>query len=192
MPSSTRSRSSSTRRRSSAAKKLQKRVRGKQTRKRHAKSIEQIYANLEKTNECAICHEPMTKTEAITTLGCTHRFHTECLDHSLRSGHANCPLCRTVIPNNAYAHLAPPNMTYEEALVARSRALEERQLATEALNNAVLRTTNYEQSNRIRRLIGANSPTYINLLRNQQLAAEELRRARERVTNSMNIIDRLS
>lgn len=54
-----------------------------------------------------------------------------------------------VTPHNPYAYLAPPNMTYEEALVARSQALEERQLATEALNNAVLRTTNYEQSNRI-------------------------------------------
>lgn len=190
MPS--RSRSSSTRRRSSAAKKLQKRVRGKQTRRRHAKSIEQIYANLEKTNECAICHDPMTKTEAITILGCTHRFHSECLDHSLRSGHANCPLCRTVIPNNPYTHLAPPNMTYEEALVARSQALEERRLATEAYNNAVIRTTNYEQSNNSRRRERTNSPTYINLLRNQEIANEELRRARERVTNTMNIIDRLS
>ena len=184
--------SSSTRRRSFAAKKLQKRVRGKQTRKRHARSIEQIYANLEKTNECAICHDPMTKKEAITKLGCTHRFHTECLGHSLRSGHANCPLCRTVIPNNPYAHLANPNMTYEEALVARSRALEERRLATQAFNNATLHARNYEQSNNSRRLRGINSPTYIRLLRNEEDAGEELRRARERVTNSMNIIARLS
>ena len=183
---------SSTRRRSSAAKKLQKRVRGKQTRKRHAKSIERIYRNLEKTNECAICHDPMTKKEAITKLGCTHRFHSECLDHSLRSGHPNCPLCRTVIPNNPYAHLANPNITYEQALVARRQALEERRLANQSYNNASSRTTNYEQSNRGRRRERANSPTYINLLRNQQLAAEELRRARERVTNTMNIIDRLS
>ena len=191
MPSRSRS-SSSRRRRSSAAKKLQKRVRGKQTRKRHAKSIEQIYRNLENTNECAICHDPMINYGATTKLGCTHRFHTECLDHSLRSGHASCPLCRTVIPNNPYAHLAPPNITYEEALVARSRALEERRLATQLYNNAVIRRTNYEQSNNSRRRERTNSPTYINLLRNQELANEELRRARERFTNTMNIIDRLS
>lgn len=184
---------SSTRIRGSAAKKLQKRVRGKQTRKRHAKTIERIYRNLELTNQCAICHEPMTKKEAITKLGCTHRFHSDCLESSMRSGHPNCPLCRTVIPNNPYAaHLAPPNMTWAQALIARNQALQERRLATEALSNAVLRTTNYEQSNRSRRLRGVNSPTYIRLLRNEEDAGEELRRARERVTNTMNIIDRLS
>lgn len=192
MPSRSRSSSTRRRRRSSAAKKLQKRVRGKQTRKRHAKSIEQIYRNLENTNECAICHDPMINYGATTKLGCTHRFHTECLDHSLRSGHPNCPLCRTVIPNNPYAHLAPPNITYEEALVARRQALEERRLATQALSNALSRTTNYEQSNRGRRRERANSPTYINLLRNQEIANEELNRARERVTNAMNIIARHS
>jgi hypothetical protein len=188
MPS--RSRSSSTRRRSSAAKKLQKRVRGKQTRRLHARSIEQIYANLEKTNECAICHDPMTKNESITRLGCTHRFHTGCLEHSLRSGHANCPLCRTVIPNNPYAHLAPPNITYEEALVARNQALEARRLATQAYNNAALNTFNYEQSNR--RLTGATSPTYNELLRIEEIAGEELGQARDRVTNAMNILRSLA
>ena len=190
MPS--RSRSSSTRRRSSAAKKLQKRVRGKQTRRRHARSIDQIYANLEKTNECAICHDPMTKNEAITKLGCTHRFHSGCLDHSLRSGHANCPLCRRAIPNNAYAHLANPTITYEQALNNRNQALEERRLATQALTNAQERTNNYERSNRNRRLRGVISPTYIRLLRTEEEASEELTRARERVTNSMRIISSLA
>jgi hypothetical protein len=192
MPSRSRSSSSRRRRRSSAAKKLQKRVRGKQTRRRHARSIEQIYANLEKTNECAICHEPMAKNEAITKLGCTHRFHSGCLESSMRAGHANCPLCRTVIPNNAYAHLAPPNITYEEALLARNQALEERRLATQAYNNAAFNTYNYEQSNNGRRRERTNSPTYINLLRIEENAGEELRRARERVTNSMNILSRLA
>ena len=192
MPSRSRSSSSRRRRRSSAAKKLQKRVRGKQTRRRHARSIEQIYANLEKTNECSICHEPMAKNEAITKLGCTHRFHSGCLESSMRAGHANCPLCRTVIPNNAYAHLAPPNITYEEALVARNQALEARRLATQALTNAQERTNNYERSNRNRRLRGVISPTYIRLLRTEEEASEELTRARERVTNSMRIISSLA
>ena len=189
MPSPTRSSSS---RKRSAATRIQKRVRGKQTRKRHLRSIEQIYANLEKTNECAICHDPMTKDEAITRLGCTHRFHAECLQRSLRSGHASCPLCRTIIPNNAHAHLANPTMTYEQALNNRNQALEERRLATQALTNAQERTNNYERSNRNRRLRGVNSPTYIRLLRTEEEASEELTRARERVINSMRIISNLA
>ena len=80
-------------------------------------------------------------------------------------------------------------MTWAQAVIARNQALQERRLATEALSNAVLRTTNYEQSNRSRRLRGINSPTYIRLLRNEEDAGEELRRARERVTNTMNIIN---
>jgi hypothetical protein len=189
MPSRSRS-YSSIRRRSSAAKKLQKRVRGKQTRRLHARSIEQIYANLEKTNECAICHDPMTKNESITRLGCTHRFHTGCLEHSLRSGHANCALCRRVIPNNAYSHLAVPNITYEEALVARNQALERRRLATQAFNNVSFNTFNYEQSNQSYE-DRANSPTYNELLRIQEIAGEELTRARDNVTYAMNILRRL-
>jgi len=189
MPSPTR-RSYS--RKKSAATRIQKRVRGKQTRKRHSRSIKQIYANLEKTNECAICHDPMTKDEAITKLGCGHRFHTECIDRALRSGHTSCPLCRTFIPNNAHAHLALPNITYEQALVARNQALEERRLATQAFTNAQSRTNNYERSNRNRRLRGVNSSTYIRLLRTEEAASEELTRTRERVTNSMNILRSLT
>jgi hypothetical protein len=190
MPSPTR-RSSSRKR--SAATRIQKRVRGKQTRKRHSRSIKQIYANLEKTNECAICHDPMTKDEAITRLGCTHRFHAECIQRSLRSGHASCPLCRTVIPNNAHAHLANPNITYEQALNNRNQALEERRLATQALTNAAFNTFNYEESNRrSRRLRSINSATYNRLLQIEEDAREELRQARERVTNSMNILRSLA
>jgi len=191
MPSRSRSSSSRRRRRSSAAKKLQKRVRGKQTRRRHARSIEQIYANLEKTNECSICHEPMAKNEAITKLGCTHRFHSGCLESSMRSGHANCPLCRTVIPNNPYSHLAVPNITYEEALDARNQALERRRLATQAYNNAAFNTSNYIQSNQSRN-DRTSSPTYNELLRIEGIAGEELNRARDNVTNAMNILRSLA
>jgi len=187
MPSRSRSSSSRRRRISSAAKKLQKRVRGKQTRRRHAHSIEQIYANLEKTNECSICHDPMSKNEAITKLGCTHRFHSECLESSMRSGHANCALCRRVIPNNPYAHLAVPNITYEEALDARNQALERRRLATQAYNNAAFNTYNYIQSNQSHNE-RATSPTYNELIRIEENAGEELNRARDNVTNAMNIL----
>ena len=189
MPSPTR-RSSSRKR--SAATRIQKRVRGKQTRRLHARSIDQIYANLEKTNECAICHEPMAKNEAITKLGCTHRYHTGCLETSMRSGHANCALCRRAIPNNPYAHLAVPNITYEEALVARNQALQERRNATQAYNDATQDLHNYEQSNRSLRLTGIPSATYNRLVRNQERLGDELRQARQRVTNSMNILSHLS
>ena len=187
------SRSSSTRRKRSAVTRIQKRVRGKQTRKKLSPKteikLERIKTNIELSKQCAICLDMMKHNEAITRLQCGHRFHSDCIQHSLRSGNANCPICRAVIPNNDYAHLANPNMTWAQAVIARNQALQERRLATEALSNAVLRTTNYEQSNRSRRLRGINSPTYIRLLRNEEDAGEELRRARERVTNTMNIIN---
>lgn len=193
MPSPTR-RSSSRKR--SAATRIQKRVRGKQTRKKLSPKIipklERIKTNIELSRQCAICLDAMKHNEAITKLGCGHRFHSECIERSLRSGNANCPICRAVIPNNPYAHLANPNMTWAQAVIARNQAIQERRLASEALNNAMLRTTNYEQSNRSQRLRGVNSPTYIRLLRNEEDAGEELRRARERVTNTMNIIRHLA
>lgn len=189
MPSPTRRTSS---RKRSAATRIQKRIRGKQTRKKLSPKteikLERIKTNIELSKQCAICLDAIKHNEAITKLKCGHRFHSVCIQHSLRSGNANCPICRAVIVNNDYAHLANPNMTWAEAVIARNQALQERRLATEALSNAVLRTRNYEQSNRSRRVRGVNSPTYIRLLRNEEDAAEELRRARERVTNTMNII----
>ena len=193
MPSRSRSSSSRRRRRrrSSAAKKIQTRVRGKHTRKK-TKALKIAKRNLEISNECAICIEKMLATDAITSLRCGHRFHSDCLQRSLRSGHPNCPLCRTVIPNNPYAHLANPNMTYEEALVARNQALEQRRLATQAFNNVAFNTYNYEQSNSSRRHEErANSPTYNELLRIEEIAGAELNRARDNVTYAMNILRRL-
>lgn len=185
-----------TRRRSSsivrsAATKIQKRVRGKQTRKK-TKALKIAKRNLEISNECAICLDKVVATDAITSLKCGDRFHSDCIQRSLRSGIATCPLCRTVIVNNAYAHLANPNMTYEEALLARNRAQEERRLATQAYNNTSSMISDYERSNRIRRLLGINSPTYNNLLQTQENAGEELRRTRERVARSVDTIRRLS
>jgi hypothetical protein len=195
----TRRRSASTVR--SAATRIQKRVRGKQTRKktsalmrdkRNKRNLEIANRNLEITNECAICLAEVLPNDPITSLDCGHRFHTECIMRSMQSGIATCPLCRSIIPNNDYAHLANPTMTYEQALSNRNQALEERRLATQALTNAQERTNNYERSNRTRRLRGVNSPTYIRLLRTEEEASEELARARERVTNSMRIISSLA
>jgi len=182
----------------SAATRIQKRVRGKQTRKNTdalkltKRDLEITKRNLEITNECAICLAEVLPNEAITSLPCGHRFHTECIMRSLRAGIATCPLCRTIIPNNDYAHLANPNMTYEEALVARNRAQEERRLATQAYNNATEDTSNYERANMSRRLRGINSPTYIRLLQVEEDASHALARARDSVDRYMDAIRRLS
>jgi hypothetical protein len=189
----------------SAATRIQKRVRGKQTRKKTdalkltkrnleitKRNLEIAKRNLEITNECAICLAEVQSKDPITYLPCGHRFHTECIQRSLRAGIATCPLCRSVIPNNDYAHLANPTMTYEEALVARNRAQEERRLATQAYNNASFNTFNYEQSNRSRRLAGVNSPTYVRLLQIEEDAGEKLAQARANVDRYMDTIRQLS
>ena len=147
--------------------------------------IKIIINNKEKENECAICLDKMMLNTNVTPLECGHRFHTECIHRSLRSNKATCPLCRSIIRNNA-------NITHEQGVISRDQALEELRLATRALTNARSRTNNYERSNRTRRLRGVNSPTYIRLLRTEEEASEELTRARERVTNSMIIIRNLA
>jgi hypothetical protein len=204
----------STRRRStsivrSAATRIQKRVRGKQTRKKTSalmrdkidkrnleitnRNLEIANRNSEIDNECAICLAEVKSDDPITSLPCGHRFHTECIQRSLQSGIAGCPLCRSAIPNNDYAHLANPIMTYEEAVLARNRAQEERSLARQAYTNAVARTTEYESSirNRNRRL-RVNSPTYVRYLLAEEGADEEVRRTQENIDRYMDTIRRLS
>jgi hypothetical protein len=191
----------------SAATRIQKRVRGKQTRKKTdslkltkrnleitKRNLEITKRNVEIDNDCAICLAEVQSTDPITSLPCGHRFHTECIQRSLRAGIATCPLCRSVIPNNDYAHLANPTMTYEEALVARNRAQEERRLARQAYNNAVTRTNEYERSNRnrSRRLRGLNSPTYVRLLQAEETADAEVRHAQANIDRYMNTIRQLS
>jgi hypothetical protein len=150
--------------------------------------------NFEIDNECAICLAEVKSDDPITSLPCGHRFHTECIQRSLQAGIAGCPLCRSVIPNNDYAHLANPIMTYEEALSARNRAQEERRLATQAYSNAVARTSEYERSNRNRnrRLRGVNSPTYVRLLQAEEGANQAVRRIQENIDRYMDTIRRLS
>jgi len=197
-----------TRRRSSsivrsAATRIQKRVRGKQTRKktsalmrdkRDKRNLEIANRNSEIDKECAICLAEVQSTDPITSLPCGHRFHTECIMRTLQAGIAVCPLCRSVIPNNDYAHLANPIMTYEEALLARNRAQAERRLATQAYTNAVARTSEYERSNRNRnrRLRGVNSPTYVRLLQAEETADAEVRYTQANIDRYMDTIRRLS
>ena len=97
MPS--RSRSSSTRRKRSAATRIQTRVRGKQTRKKLSPKtdiiLERIKRNIELSNQCPICSEPLTQD--VRVLRCGHRFHNECIENGLRAGITRCGLCRTPI-----------------------------------------------------------------------------------------------
>jgi hypothetical protein len=157
------------------------------------RNLEIANRNSEIDNECAICLAEVQSDDPITSLPCGHRFHTECIQRSLQAGIAVCPLCRSAIPNNDYAHLANPIMTYEEAVLARNRAQEERRLATQAYTNAVERTTEYERSNRNRnRRLRVNSPTYVRYLLAEEGADEEVRRTQENIDRYMDTIRRLS
>jgi hypothetical protein len=111
MPSPRRKSSS---RKRSAATRIQKRVRGKQTRKQvtklkatrriqsrvrgntSRKLITRIKSNMLIDNDCSICFEPMTEKVA-TLLPCGHRFHRACINQWLNTGKMNCPLCRAAL-----------------------------------------------------------------------------------------------
>jgi hypothetical protein len=128
MPSKTRS---SSRLRSSAAKKIQKRIRGKQTRKqinklRASRKIQsrvrgrqtRKVINREKNtsttvNDCPICFEPLTEHVRIA-LPCGHRFHADCIRRSLTSTRGTCPKCRTVITNINYPSIEEQEQEQEQ------------------------------------------------------------------------------
>jgi hypothetical protein len=132
MPSQTRR---SSRLRSSAAKKIQKRFRGKQTRKQEIKlkASRKIQSrvrgrqtrkviNREKNtsttiNDCPICFEPMIEDVRIA-LPCGHRFHKDCIIQSLTSTGGRCPKCRTVVTNIPYPSIEPePEPEYEPLIL---------------------------------------------------------------------------
>jgi hypothetical protein len=116
MPSQRRS---SSRLRSSAAKKIQKRVRGKQTRKQVTKLkasrkiqsrvrgkqtrkvIHRVKSNMLTNNDCSICLEPLTENVA-TALPCGHRFHKDCIVNWLSRSQRKCPNCKQRITNIPY------------------------------------------------------------------------------------------
>jgi hypothetical protein len=128
MPSKTRS---SSRLRSSAAKKIQKRFRGKQTRKqvnklRASRKIQsrvrgkqtRKVINREKNtvltiNDCPICLEPLT-TDVRIALPCGHRFHKDCIIQSLTTTGGRCPKCRTVVTNIPYPSIEEQELEEEE------------------------------------------------------------------------------
>jgi hypothetical protein len=116
MPSKTRS---SSRLRSSAAKKIQKRIRGKQTRKhvtklkasrkiqtnyrgfKTRKVMNRVRTNMLTNNDCSICLEPLTQNAA-TALPCGHRFHKDCIVNWLSRSQGKCPNCKQRITNIPY------------------------------------------------------------------------------------------
>lgn len=44
-------------------------------------------------NTCSICYQPMLESNT-RELGCSHRFHTECIERWKEAGRNTCPLCR--------------------------------------------------------------------------------------------------
>jgi hypothetical protein len=127
MPSKTRS---SSRLRSSAAKKIQKRIRGKQTRKhvtklkasrkiqtnyrgfKTRKVMKRVRTNMLTNNDCSICLEPLTQNVA-TALPCGHRFHKDCIVNWLVRSQGKCPNCKQRITNIPYISTVEPELEPE-------------------------------------------------------------------------------
>ena len=153
MPSQTRS---SSRLRSSAAKKIQKRFRGKQTRKQvtKLKSSRKIQSrvrgkqtrkviNREKNtmstvHDCPICFEPLT-TDVRIALPCGHRFHKDCIIQSLTSTGGRCPNCRTVVTNIPYPSIQQIQAQAQAQIQAQAQA------QTQAQAQAILDPTQRRQ-----------------------------------------------
>jgi hypothetical protein len=129
----------SSRLRSSAAKKIQKRFRGKQTRKQviklkssrkiqarvrgkqTRKVMNRVKSTIATVDDCPICFEPMTNdTNVRIALPCGHRFHEDCIRHSLTSTGGRCPICRRAVTNIPYPSIEPepePEPEYEPLIL---------------------------------------------------------------------------
>jgi hypothetical protein len=189
MPSQTRKLSSSSKRRS-AATRIQSRVRGKQTRKLHSRSIEQIYTNLALTKQCALCLEHMARNGNITKLECKHEFHKECIEKSLGAGHNSCPLCRTPISSAIISarHLvipvSRPAISYNQTPFNRDRAnaINNRIVARRVREHTRARIHEYNMANARRPHADVeSSPTFRRLFRDDVRARQALARAEEYV-----------
>ena len=80
-----------------ASRKIQSRVRGKQTRK----VMKRVITNMLTDNNCSICLEPLTENVA-TALPCGHRFHKDCIVNWLVRSQGKCPNCKQRITNIPY------------------------------------------------------------------------------------------
>jgi len=189
MPSQTRRLSSSSKKRY-AATRIQARVRGKQTRKQHSRSIKQIYTNLELTTQCALCHEHMARTEPITKLECGHEFHKECIEKSLGAGFNSCPLCRTHISSDIVRSrqlvipVSRPVVSYNQTPFNRylANAINNRIVANRVREHTRARIYEYNMANTHRTHADVeSSPTFRRLFLNDVRARQALARAEEYV-----------
>jgi hypothetical protein len=151
MPSQTRR---SSRLRSSAAKKIQKRFRGKQTRKqvnklRSSRKIQsrvrgrqtRKVINREKNtsttiNDCPICFEPLTNDVRIA-LPCGHRFHEACIRQSLTSTSGRCPKCRAAVTNINYPSIQ--QIQAQAQVQAQAQAQVQAQIQAQAILDPIIR-----------------------------------------------------
>jgi len=52
--------------------------------------------------DCSICMSKMCKDEKITTLKCSHVYHTECITPYLKEYNYKCPICRSEVGKAKY------------------------------------------------------------------------------------------
>ena len=176
-----------------AATRLQKLVRGKQTRKQHVRSIEQIYRNVEINNTCAICGERMFRNEHIARLECGHNFHANCVGRwfNIQDHYTfyTCPICRTHITNNDYENLR--NQDYNsirQALDNRDRYRNEVIRLSEELRLIANELDTIPSYNRTS--INPHSRAYILTQRVNQIM-EELSRASQNLEEARHAIAHL-
>ena len=139
----------------SAITKIQKRVRGKQTRKQQAKKLSATrriqsrvrgkqtrkVINREKNtmlavHDCSICLEPLT-TNVRIALPCGHRFHKDCIEQSLTSTRGKCPNCRRVVTNIEPRRIPIQLTQYELRHLELNTRIEQLEQQIEALRQQI-------------------------------------------------------
>ncbi|KAB5542754.1 hypothetical protein GE09DRAFT_225616 [Coniochaeta sp. 2T2.1] len=72
-------------------------------------SVEASFAD----DVCAVCLELLTGEDEVRRLGCSHVFHTQCIDPWFHRKHFDCPLCKCiyVVRPTAEAELEPSMST---------------------------------------------------------------------------------
>ena len=67
---------------------------------RKARQQARTALNLTLENECPICFFPISREDAVTTIGCGCKdiYHSGCLQAALERSGGSCPMCRTISP----------------------------------------------------------------------------------------------
>ena len=116
----------------SATRRIQSRVRGKQTRK----VINRVKNTMLSVNECSICFEPLT-TDVRIALPCGHRFHKDCIEQSLTSTRGKCPNCRRVVTNIEPRRIPIQLTQYEVRHLEQNTRMEQLEQQIEALRQQI-------------------------------------------------------